>query len=274
MNFPEKARKMAERTLAGEATEGFFIPYRYAEGVKAPGPYPAMETLFAAAEPAFREVLAEIEARAPALLALDGPAPRPRWGQSWFPRADGAAAFAITASRRPGRIVEVGSGHSTRFMAEAVKAEGLGTQITCIDPKPRAALEGLSVDWRGELLSDAHLPLFESLGEDDIAFFDSSHVLAPGTDVDMILNRVIPALKPGVLIHIHDILFPDPYPAEWEWRGYAEQNGLGPWLLSGGLRPLFSSHYAVTRMGAAATALKGLALVEGAVETSLWAVKT
>lgn len=271
MNLPEKARKMAERTISGAAKEGFFIPYRHAASVAAPGPYEAVEALFAAAEPAFREVLAEIDALSQELEALDGPPPRPRWGQDWFPRADGAAAFALVRSRKPGRIIEVGSGHSTRFMAEA--AQG-GADITCIDPQPRAALLDLPVSWRGELLSDAHIALFSALEPGDVAFFDSSHVLTPGTDVDMILNRIIPALKPGVLIHMHDILLPDPYPAAWEWRGYGEQNGFAPWLLSGGVEPLFSSHYAVTRMGAAKSGvLSRLPLSEGAFETSFWGVK-
>lgn len=274
MNMPEKARAMAARTLSGESEEGFFIPYRHAGAVAPPGPYPAVERLFAARAPVFRETLAAIEARAGALFALDGPPPRPRWGQVWFPRADGAAAYAMVAARRPKRIVEVGSGHSTRFLAEAARAEGLATTMLCIDPAPRAALAGLPVEWRAELLSEAHEGLFASLEPGDIAFFDSSHVLAPGTDVDMILNRIIPALRPGVIVHVHDVLLPDPYPAEWAWRGYAEQNGLAPWLLSGALAPLFSSRYAVTRMGAATGgALARIPLAPGAVETSLWAEK-
>lgn len=271
MKLPDRAREMAERTLSGESPEGFFIPYRHAAAVASPGSYPAFESLFQRAEGAFRAVLDEIERRADALEALNGPPPRPRWGQGWFPRADGAAAWALIASRKPKRIVEVGSGHSTRFMAEAVRANGLETKIVCIDPAPRAALGDLPVDWRRELLAEAHIPLFEALAPGDVAFFDSSHVLVPGSDVDTILNRILPALKPGVLVHVHDILLPDPYPPQWEWRGYAEQNGFGPWILSGGLRPVFSSRYAVTRMGAAeGGVLSRLPLKAGAVETSFW----
>ena len=268
MILPEKAKAMMERTLSGVAKEGVFIPYRHAGEIAAPGPYPAFEALFAAAEPAFRDVLAEIEARAAALKAFAGPPPLPRWDQDWFPRADGAAAYALAESRRPKRVIEVGSGHSTRFLAAA------GAPVLCIDPAPRAALAGLAVEWREELLSEAHLPLFAALEPGDFAFFDSSHVLVPGSDVDMILNRILPALRPGVIVHVHDVLLPDPYPADWEWRGYAEQNGLGGWLLSGALRPLFASHYAMSRMGAAETGvLSRLSLRPGARETSLWAVK-
>lgn len=267
----ERAKDMGFATLRGEAKEGFFIPYRYAASVRTPGAYPAYEDLFAGSEPAFRAVLAEIDARGDALAALDGPPPRPRWDQDWFPRADGAAAYALIAAHRPRRIVEVGSGHSTRFMAEAA---GPQTRITCIDPEPRASFGSLKIDWRRKVLGEAHMKLFRALGPGDVAFFDSSHILVPGCDVDIILNRILPILRPGVLVHVHDILLPDPYPERWQWRGYAEQNGLGPWLLSGGLKPVWSSRYAVTRMGAAGSgALARLPINEGAIETSLWAEK-
>lgn len=271
----DRLREMARRTMDGEAKEGFFIPYRYAESVKPPRPYPDYEALFEFSSPAFRAVLAEIEACADALLALNGPPPRPRWDQDWFPRTDGAAAYSLVASCNPRRIIEVGSGHSTRFMAEAIRAEDIDCDLTCIDPAPRAGIGDLDVSWIEAVLSEDHFPLFEALEPGDIAFFDSSHILVPGSDVDMIINRIIPRIKPGVMIHIHDILLPDPYPDVWEWRGYAEQNALGPWLLAGGLKPIFSSHYAVSRMGATSDGvLSKLPLKDGAMETSLWTLRT
>lgn len=263
--------RMGLQTVLNVRKQGFFIPYRYAETVPEPGAYPMHEMLFKQAEPAFQEVLDSMETCAGALEALKGPAPAPRWKQDWFPRADGAAAYAIVAARKPGRIVEVGSGHSTRFMAAAAGRE---TQIICIDPEPRAKFGDLPVNWLRGVLDESHLPLFQTLEPGDIAFFDSSHLLVPGCDVDIILNRILPMLRPGVLVHIHDILLPDPYPDQWAWRGYAEQNGLGGWLLAGGLRPVFSSHYAVTRMKAAETGvLSRLPMPRDAIETSLWTVK-
>lgn len=262
--------RMGLGTLLGGRRQGFFIPYRYADGVVPPAGYPAVEALFAAAEPAFAAVLDAIDGLAEELAALGGPAPAPRWEQDWFPRLDGAAAYALARTAPPGRIVEVGSGHSTRFLARAVAAAGAETRQTCIDPAPRAALLDLPVDWRGELLSEAHLPLFEALEPGDMAVFDSSHLLQPGTDVDLILNAILPALARGVLVHVHDVFLPDGYPADWEWRGYAEQNGLAPWLLSGAFAPVFASHYAARRMGAGARpGVAGLPWA-GAPESSLW----
>jgi hypothetical protein len=157
------------------------------------------------------------------------------------------------------------------MLARAAADAKAGTRITCIDPQPRAALRGLEIEWRERVLGDADLPLFEALEPGDMAFFDSSHILWPGTDVDMMLNRILPLLAPGVLVHIHDIWLPDPYPLAWEWRGYTEQNGLAGWLLGGGCEVVFSSHYARTRMDAAARpTIARLPLPEGAFETSLW----
>lgn len=257
---------MGLATLAGWP-QGFFAPYRYAAGV-APSAYPELEERFRTAEPAFRQVLDLISAHGARLGEFDGPPPVPRWGQSWFPRLDGAAAYALVRGHAPGRIVEVGSGHSTRILAQAAADAG-GARITCIDPAPRAAIARLDLELRQRVLSEDDLDLFRSLAAGDIAFFDSSHLLWPGTDVDVILNRILPALAPGVLVHIHDVTLPDPYPPGWAWRGYTEQAGLGGWIAGQGAELVFSSHYALTRMGAAGI-VDHLPLMDGALETSLW----
>ena len=208
--------RMGLATVLGGNPRGFFTPYRYAGDVSPPGPYPAIGAAFQRTELAFAEVLDQIDLHGERLASFDGPPPEPRWGQSWFPRLDGAAAYALVRVNTPRRIIEVGSGHSTRMLARASMDAGQGTQITCIDPAPRAALKGLDIEWRKRVLGAADLPLFEALEPGDIAFFDSSHILWPGTDVDMMLNRILPVLAPGVLVHIHDILLPDPYPGAWE----------------------------------------------------------
>lgn len=272
MAKPWRRLRMGLQTVLGLKRQGFFLPYRYADSVEAPGPYPAFEALFESCRRDFEHVIELMEKSADAFAAFGGAPPAPRWAQDWFPRLDGAAAYALVAARWPRRIVEVGSGHSTRFMARAVADHHLSTEIACIDPAPRAALSGLDVNWRREVLGETHNSLFDALEAGDVAFFDSSHLLVPGADVDIILNRILPRLAPGVLVHVHDILLPDPYPPAWEWRGYAEQNALGGWILGGGLKPVFASHYAATRMGAGARI--AAPLPDGALETSFWAEKT
>lgn len=253
---------------------GFFIPYRYAADVKAIS-YPALEPLFSRAEPAFEEVLEQIEAAAPRLRELRGPAPEPRFDQGWFPRLDAAAAYAMVCRAQPRRILEVGSGHSTRFLARAIRDQKLPTELTCIDPAPRAALKGLPVRWIRSLLQEAPPSCFEELRAGDILFIDSSHVLMPGTDVDRILNGILPALPTGVLVHFHDVFLPDPYPEAWGWRGYNEQSALGTLLQGGAFEIVFASHWLATRRRAwvETGVLAELPRPSAPLESSLWLVK-
>ncbi|MEO1331358.1 MAG: class I SAM-dependent methyltransferase, partial [Pseudomonadota bacterium] len=268
------AARMALQTVLGVKPQGFFAPYRYADGVAPPERYPALERLFALGRDDYQALLDRIDALQDRLGRIAGQsAPAPRWGQDWFPGLDAAAAYALVATRTPARIVEVGSGHSTRFIARAIQDAEIACEQICIDPAPRATLEGLPVDWRRELLSEAaHGDLFESLEAGDMAVFDSSHLLFPGTDVDIILNRLLPRLAEGVLVHIHDVFLPDPYPESWAWRGYNEQNALSPLILGGAFKPVFASRYVRTRMGAEAdAALRSEQRPgPGAFETSLW----
>jgi hypothetical protein len=168
-------------TLAG-AKRGFFIPYRHAASVE-PEAYPALEPLFEAAVPRFLDVLGAIEAYGDDLgriAAGQGPA---RFDQDWFPALDAGAAYAIVRRERPARIVEIGSGHSTRFLAQAVLDGGLTSDIVCVDPKPRAGIAGLPVRHIASLLRDADPGIFAALRAGDILFVDSSHIAMPGTDV-------------------------------------------------------------------------------------------
>lgn len=273
-------RTAARRLWLGLSTlfgrrRGFFIPYRYARHVSAPGArstYHAAEQLFAASAERFAAELRAIDDFADALQAIGRqPAPAPRWDQDWFPRLDAAMAYALVRRHRPARIVELGSGHSTRFLARAVADGGLATEILAIDPAPRAAVRGLRVEWLARTAPGCGLEPFQRLAPGDFLFVDSSHILMPGTDVDFLLGDVLPILPAGVLLHLHDIFLPDDYPASWGWRGYNEQSGVAA-LLDGRWEVLFASRYAVTHMAdrLRESVIAQLPLLPGAFETSLW----
>jgi predicted O-methyltransferase YrrM len=172
----------------------------------------------------------------------------------------------------PRRIVEIGSGHSTRFLARAVADGGTAAEIVAIDPAPRASLAELGVRHEAVLLSHADPALFTALRPGDILFIDSSHVAMPGTDVDRIVNDLLPRLPAGLLVHIHDVLLPDGYPADWAWRGYNEQSLVGALIQGGGYELLFASHWIATRRPdwLAGGVVARLPLMRGARETSLW----
>jgi hypothetical protein len=266
-----RAMRMGLETVLGLRRQGFFIPYRYAPSVPKIIPvYDEFGTFMRGHEPALAAVLDSIDAHQPALTALGGDAPQPRWTQDWFPRLDGAAAYVLARDTPPKRIVEVGSGHSTRFLARALADAGATAAQVCIDPAPRAQLLNLKVSWRRKVLGPEDMDLFDALQPGDMAVFDSSHILMPGTDVDIIVNRILPRLAKGVRVHIHDVFLPDPYPANWAWRGYCEHNALAGWLMGGAYRPIWASHYAATRMDAGARPAIAALPWSGAPESSLW----
>jgi len=266
--------RLGLRTLLGGRPGGFFIPYRHAGGVVADA-YPALEPIFAASLPGMLRWLARIEEAADRLRELDGPPPVPRWGQDWFPRLDGAALYAFVRAGRPRCILEVGSGHSTRFLAQAVADGGLECAVTCIDPQPRADLGRLPVTLHRRLFTAADARDAAGLEAGDLLLIDSSHVAMPGSDVDLLLNAVLPRLRPGVLIHLHDIFLPDPYPDHWAWRGYNEQIAVACLIHGGGYAIRFASHYLATRHSdrLAQGVIGRLPLSPGASESSLWLEK-
>lgn len=268
-------------TVLGLPPRGFFIPYGRARDISAAGrsePYGAIDALFASRKEEFVRWLSILDEYAFELQRLGTePPPEPTWTQDWFPRLDAAMAYTIVCKLRPKRIVEVGSGHSTRFLARAVADSDLTTSITAIDPAPRADLEGLKgVRLVRKPLHETSLEPFSALTEGDILAIDSSHVLMPGSDVDVLQNRILPELPAGVVVQLHDIFLPDDYPAAWQWRGYNEQLGIA--LLLQGSKcwdPMFASHYAVTRMSESikASIISNLPRKEGAHESALWIKK-
>ncbi|MCP6769701.1 class I SAM-dependent methyltransferase, partial [Klebsiella pneumoniae] len=80
-----------------------------------------------------------------------------------------------------------GSGFSTYLAAQAVlkneSADGIKCELTAIEPYPNPVLEagfpGMSRLVRDKVQT-AKLAEFEALGENDILFIDSSHVLKIG----------------------------------------------------------------------------------------------
>jgi len=271
-----RSRRLGLLTVLGLARRGFFIPYRFADTVPKGGTvptYPAIENAMRAAEAAFRDTLTAIDSYADDLLAIgEAPPPAPRWTQDWFPTLDAAAAYAMVRQHRPRRVIEVGSGHSTRFLARAVADGNLDTRITAIDPDAGRGVNLLDIDLRQTTLSQVDPNLFAELDAGDVLFIDSSHILMPGSDVDDLMNRVLPVLPAGALVHIHDIFLPDDYPKAWDWRGYNEQQAVALLLSSGAYEPLSPSHYAATRLAAAieATVLARLPAVTTAHPASLW----
>jgi hypothetical protein len=158
---------------------------------------------------------------------------------------DAAINYCIVRDLKPARIVEIGSGRSTEILARAVGDAGRGGRIISIDPAPRLDITRLLVSFEARTLHVDDIALGRSLERDDILYIDSSHILEPGTDVDIDieLNVLLPALKPGVVVHVHDVFLPWGYPQDWSARNWNEVSGLTPWVASGAFEMLFPSYF-------------------------------
>jgi hypothetical protein len=138
------------------------------------------------------------------------------WGQGYGP-IESQVLHCFIRTHRPRRIVEVGSGVSTvcavRAAAENLRETSIATEICAIEPFPRPALRAMrEIRLVPKQVQEQELCFFDELGEGDLLFIDSSHAVKTGSDVLFLYLEVIPRLKPGVFLHIHDIDLPYIYP--------------------------------------------------------------
>lgn len=174
---------------------------------------------------------------------------------SQFSWLDSRAFFVILRKTRPARLIEVGSGFSSLLCADVnVRFLDNTCHFQCIEPYPREFLVN-GVPGISELIvqkvQDVPTKKFESLQPGDILFIDSSHVCKTGSDVNYLYFEVLPRLKPGVLIHVHDIFLPLEYPKEWvitENRSWNEQYLLKALLMySTAFEVIFGCSYAFSK---------------------------
>lgn len=134
-------------------------------------------------------------------------------GNDFFDGTDALALHCMVRHFAPSLIIEIGSGYSTRISAAAARANG-NTRLVCIEPYPvealRRGIPGVSMV-RQVRVQDVPLSDFAELGDGDVLFIDSSHVVNIGSDVNYLLLEVVPRLASGVIVHVHDIFFPLEY---------------------------------------------------------------
>lgn len=168
-----------------------------------------------------------------------------------FPEYDAFILHCIVRAARPKRIIELGSGMSTRVIVEALSHQSQPCEVLCVDRYPSAAtrnsLSRLGVRFLDTDIVDLDLSIFDALEAGDIVFIDSSHVLKNFGDVELEYMAVLPRLKPGVLVHVHDIFLPHNYPLNWivDWRCVlTEQQLLGAYLHDNSrIRVLSANHF-------------------------------
>jgi predicted O-methyltransferase YrrM len=155
-----------------------------------------------------------------ALGSAQGRAKEYHFGNGSFESGDAEFLYQILRLTKPRRVVEIGSGFSTLVARDALAANRLqdpDRQVihTCIEPFEMPWLETLGVEILRKRVETVPLDFFGNLESGDLLFIDSSHVIRPQGDVLFEYLRILPVLKPGVLVHVHDVFTPRDYPREW-----------------------------------------------------------
>lgn len=158
----------------------------------------------------------------------------PTWNNDFLPGLDIVGIYGIIAKYKPNRYIEIGSGNSTKVARKAINDNKLSTEIISIDPFPRANIDHLSdqvIRQPFENLEDNKF-IIESLEENDILFIDNSHRVFPNSDATICFMEILPYLKKGVIVHIHDIYLPYDYPQFMCDRFYNEQYVLAAFIMA------------------------------------------
>ena len=137
-----------------------------------------------------------------------------------YTELDAFVLYAMIRNIKPKKYFEVGSGLSTYYCSLAAKENaknGESLKIKCIEPYPFEKLHSIqNIEVIKDEVQNVEKNSFLELEADDILFIDSSHVVKIDGDVPFLFLEILPVLKEGVIVHIHDIPFPfnTPYPAE------------------------------------------------------------
>lgn len=160
----------------------------------------------------------------------------PREGRRYRPEnnmyglADAAVYHGMLRHFTPRRVVEVGSGYSSAIALDTADRHLPDIEFTFIEPYPERLL-GLLTEADKERctllrtpVQDAGLEPYATLAAGDFLFIDSTHVSKAGSDVNFLFFEVLPRLAEGVIVHVHDVLWPFEYPTPWlrEGRGWTE----------------------------------------------------
>lgn len=160
--------------------------------------------------------------------------------------------------KKPKRIIEIGSGHSTLMAIKAIsenkKHDNTYTcDHMCIEPYEMTWLEKSGVTVVREKVENVDISFFSTLESNDILFIDSSHIIRPEGDVVFEYLQLLPILKKGVIVHVHDIFSPRNYLNSWikdDMKFWNEQYLLeaflthnSSWKVIGSLNYLHHNYY-------------------------------
>ena len=169
-----------------------------------------------------------------------------------FSDSDAVVLYAFIRHFKPRRIVQIGSGHSTMVMLQAIEENEKEQRQQLQEQQPTLAgnsnnpvlsnapskfksspkvlltvLDGRGLDNLEDLkshhslklleqdLDTADMSIFTTLHERDLLFTETSHVVKLYGDVAVLYTLILPALKRGCFVHLHGIFLPTDYPSRW-----------------------------------------------------------
>lgn len=213
-------RPLADLSFAHERAVHAFelVDYPYAATIRHGAgrpPHPELTALLEAGRSRYETLIDEMGALQPYFaeipLGSDYETPDPFWFNAWFGGFDALALTTMLKRENPALFVEIGSGVSTKFARRAIRTFGLRTRLVSIDPEPRNAVDQLCDQVIRKPLEQCDTQMFAALGPGDILFLDSSHRAFQGSDVTVFFTEILPRLKPGVIVHVHDVYLPEDY---------------------------------------------------------------
>jgi hypothetical protein len=160
----------------------------------------------------------------------------PFWINGSLPGLDAVSLYCLLARYRPRRYYEVGVGNSTLFARRCIDDLGLQTELVGVDPYAQNAGTQVCTRLVREPLEQLDPAFFDALQAGDMLFIDNSHRVFMNSDATVFFLDILPRLKSGVVVGIHDIALPWDYPPEWVERYYSEQYLLAAYLLARGSR--------------------------------------
>lgn len=151
-----------------------------------------------------------------------------------MPGLDIVTIYTMLSRIKPQKYIEIGSGNSTKVVRKSIRENDLETKITSIDPHPRAEIDALADEIIRKPLEDIEDLSFiiNGLNAGDILFIDNSHRCFPNSDVTVCFLEILPQLKKGVIVHVHDIYLPYDYPQFMCDRFYNEQYVLAAMIMA------------------------------------------
>ncbi len=180
------------------------------------------------------------------------------FSNTMFTCGDAEFLYNLIRAKKPKRVIEIGSGNSTLLVIEALRQNraqqpGYNCEHTCIEPYENPWLDRAGVRVRRQVVEAVDQSVFLELEAGDLLFIDSSHVIRPQGDVLYEFLEILPILKKGVIVHIHDIFTPRDYPESWvigkvhlwneQYLMEALLSGNPHWKVVGAVNHLFHEHF-------------------------------